>query len=89
MSAYVSASHVSLLAHTIDDSRSDISYDSEEEEQRLAQQEWDEAKVESYPFRTVPDFGAWQALLGTLIYSSDVFDPSYLYFQAVNIVAVN
>ncbi|KAH7345041.1 hypothetical protein B0J17DRAFT_712657 [Rhizoctonia solani] len=49
-------------ASSIDDSRSEISYDSEEEEQRLAQQEWDESVQQLQLLLTVvvfPFFGKW------------------------------
>ncbi|KAF8609655.1 hypothetical protein BDV93DRAFT_518434 [Ceratobasidium sp. AG-I] len=49
-------------ASSIDDARSDISYDSEEEEQRLAQQEWDESVQQLQLLLTVvvmPFFGKW------------------------------
>lgn len=49
-------------ASSIDDTRSDISYDSEEEEQRLAQQEWDESVQQLQLLLTVvvmPFFGKW------------------------------
>ncbi|KDN50227.1 hypothetical protein RSAG8_01563, partial [Rhizoctonia solani AG-8 WAC10335] len=113
-------------ASSIDDGRSEISYDSEEG-QRLAQQEWDESvqqlqlllTVVVFPFfgkwlgrkwshtreyrylagttllqlvdsfRAVSDFGAWQTLLGTLMYLRNASSPQHLYFQDLNIVAVN
>ncbi|CAE6481499.1 unnamed protein product [Rhizoctonia solani] len=49
-------------ASSIDDLRSEISYDSEEEEQRLAQQEWDESVQQLQLLLTVvvfPFFGKW------------------------------
>ncbi|CEL57675.1 hypothetical protein RSOLAG1IB_02418 [Rhizoctonia solani AG-1 IB] len=49
-------------ASSIDDSRSEISYDSEEEEERLAQQEWDESVQQLQLLLTVvvfPFFGKW------------------------------
>ncbi|CAE6515623.1 unnamed protein product [Rhizoctonia solani] len=49
-------------ASSIDDVRSEISYDSEEEEQRLAQQEWDESVQQLQLLLTVvvfPFFGKW------------------------------
>lgn len=49
-------------ASSIDDSTSEISYDSEEEEQRLAQQEWDESVQQLQLLLTVvvfPFFGKW------------------------------
>ncbi|ELU41641.1 hypothetical protein AG1IA_04327 [Rhizoctonia solani AG-1 IA] len=49
-------------ASSVDDSRSQISYDSEEEEERLAQQEWDESVQQLQLLLTVvvlPFFGKW------------------------------
>ncbi|CAE6408039.1 unnamed protein product [Rhizoctonia solani] len=49
-------------ASSIDDLRSEISYDSEEEEERLAQQEWDESVQQLQLLLTVvvfPFFGKW------------------------------
>lgn len=49
-------------ASSIDDLRSEISYDSEEEEERLAQQEWDESVQQLQLLMTVvvlPFFGKW------------------------------
>ncbi|QRV76518.1 hypothetical protein RhiJN_19376 [Ceratobasidium sp. AG-Ba] len=49
-------------ASSVDDLRSESSYDSEEEEQRLAQQEWDESMQQLQLLLTVvvmPFFGKW------------------------------
>jgi hypothetical protein len=49
-------------ASSLDDLRSEISFDSEEEEQRLAQQEWDESVEQLQILMTVvvlPFFGKW------------------------------